>query len=109
MKVEDLKPDTNADLKVRVCSSGGTRKVKSKKGYDLYVCSFLLGDETGTVEFSAFGKDIYQFEKLVGKVIKLNNIWVKEWRGKLQISKGRDGSWEEADDPDFPLTSEIVG
>ncbi|MHA1792404.1 MAG: hypothetical protein ACTSVI_07145 [Promethearchaeota archaeon] len=108
MKIKELKPNTNADVKVRVCAQGPVRKVNSKKGYSLHVCSFQVGDETGVLSFSAFGKDISALEKVVGKVVEFKNIWVKEYNGELQLSKGRSGEWLAVNDPDFPLTSEIL-
>lgn len=106
MKVKDLEPNSNADLKVRVCTKGTIREVQSKKGYKLKVCSVLVGDETGTVELSLFGKDIYNFPDY--GIVELKDMWVKTWNEKIQISKGRSGTWEKIKDPDFPLTAEIM-
>jgi len=91
-----------------VCAPGQARTVASKKGYNLQVCSFSIGDETGRVEFSAFGKDVAAMGKNVGKVIDITDGWVKEWNGKLQVSLGKSGTWEVVSDPDFPLTSDIM-
>ena len=107
-KVKDLVPNNNASVRVRVCAQGDLREVQSKKGYALKVASFLVGDETGALEFSAFGKDIYALNKLVGKVIEVHDGWVKEWQGKKQMSVGKGGTFEVVDAPDFPLTSEIM-
>ncbi|MHA1684192.1 MAG: hypothetical protein ACTSUE_24865 [Promethearchaeota archaeon] len=107
MKVKDLQPNTNADIRVRICAQGQSRQIKTKKGYTVNVCPFMVGDETGTAEFSAFGKDIYEFQKLISKIIDFKDVWVKVWNEKVQISKGRAGTWEVVDDPSFPLTSEI--
>lgn len=110
MKVKDLKANNNASVRVRICAQQPIRNVQSKKGYNLKVCSFLVGDDTGTVEFSAFGKDIYGLQKNVTKIIDIKDGWVKEWNGKLQMSLGRSGTWELVEDPDpeFPLVSEIM-
>ncbi|MEX2682285.1 MAG: hypothetical protein Q6373_011860 [Candidatus Sigynarchaeota archaeon] len=108
VKVKDLVPNTNASLRVRVCSQGPPRKVQSKKGYPLYVCSFLVGDETGTIEYSAFGKDVSAMEKNIGRVIEITDGWVKEWNNKPQLSLGKAGTWAVVDDKSFPLTSEIL-
>jgi ssDNA-binding replication factor A large subunit len=108
VKVADLQPDTNATVRVRVCAPGPSRKVNSKKGYALTVCTFMVGDETGTVEYSAFGKDVMAMGKNVGKVIDIKDGWVKEWNGKLQLSLGRSGTWEVVEDKEFPLTSDIM-
>ena len=80
MKVKDLKPNANATLRVRVCAPvGQSRKVQTKKGYQVSVCTFMVGDETGAVEYSAFGKDVMTMSKNVGKVIDIKDAWVKEW------------------------------
>ena len=108
MKVKDLKPDANATVKVRVCAAGQSRQVSSKKGYPLTVSTFGIGDETGRVEFSAFGKDVASLSKNVGKVIQIKEAWVKQWNGKLQVSLGKNGTWEVVEDKTFPLTSDIM-
>ena len=108
MKVADLQPDNNATVRVRVCAQGQARKVNSKKGYMLTVCTFMVGDETGTVEYSAFGKDVMAMGKNIGKVIDIKDGWVKEWNGKLQLSLGKNGTWELVEDASFPLTSDIT-
>lgn len=107
-KVKDLVPNSNGSVRVRVCSQGDTRVVSSKKGYDLRVSSFLVGDETGAMEFSAFGKDIYAMSKLVGRVVEVRDGWVKEWRGRKQMSLGKSGTFEIVEDPSFPMISEIM-
>ncbi|MHA1371281.1 MAG: hypothetical protein ACTSWN_07445 [Promethearchaeota archaeon] len=108
MKVKDLIPETNASLRLRVCAVGEIKVVKSKRGYNLKVVSLLVGDETGTVTFTLFGKDVYEAVKLKGKVIDVKDVWVKKWMDEIQISKGRSGSWKIVDDPEFPLISEIT-
>nr|MDO8115970.1 hypothetical protein [Candidatus Sigynarchaeota archaeon] len=107
-KVKDLIPNTNATLRVRVCAQGSAREVQSKKGYPLRVCSFQVGDETGTIEFSAFGKDVTSLSKLVGKVLDIKDAWVKEWNEIKQLSLGKSGVWEVVEDKSFPLTSDIL-
>ncbi len=107
-QVKDLVPNSNASLRVRICAQGTTREVQSKKGYSLRVCSFQVGDETGTVEFSAFGKDVTSLSKLVGKVLDIKDAWVKEWNGIKQLSLGKSGVWEVVEDKSFPLTSVIL-
>ncbi|MBN2150369.1 MAG: hypothetical protein JW839_02870 [Candidatus Lokiarchaeota archaeon] len=108
MKVKDLAPNANASLRVRVCAQGQSRKVQSKKGYQLSVCTFVVGDETGAVEYSAFGKDVMTMGKNVYRVIEIKDGWVKEWNGKLQLSLGKAGTWEVVEDKDFPLTADIL-
>jgi ssDNA-binding replication factor A large subunit len=108
MKVKDIKPNANASLRVRVCAPGQSRKVQSKKGYQLSVCTFMVGDGTGAVEYSAFGKDVMAMMKNVGKVIEIKDGWVKEWNEKLQLSLGKAGTWAVVEDKSFPLTSEIM-
>ena len=107
MKIADLQPDTNATVRVRVCAQGPSRKVSSKKGYALTVCTFMVGDETGTVEYSAFGKDVMAMGKNVGKVIDIKDGWVKEWNGKMQLSLGKNGTYEVVEDKEFPSVAEV--
>ena len=107
MKVTDLQPNTNATVRVRVCAQGQSRKVNSKKGYALTVCTFMVGDETATIEYSAFGKDVMAMGKNIGKVIDIKDGWVKEWNGKLQLSLGKSGMWEIVDDKEFPSVSDV--
>ncbi len=108
IKVKDLKPNTNATVRVRVCAQGPARHVQSKKGYQLNVCTFVVGDDSGAIEYSSFGKDVTLMSKNVGKVIEIKDGWVKEWNGKLQLSLGKSGTWEIVDDKSLPLISEIM-
>jgi ssDNA-binding replication factor A large subunit len=107
MKVKDLKPNTNATVRVRVCTPAPARQVQSKKGYQLTVGTCLVGDETGGIEFSVFGKDVSSIGKNVAKVIDIKYGWVKEWNGKLQLSLGKGGTWEVVDDKTLPTIAEI--
>jgi len=108
MKVKDLKPNSNATVRVRVCVQSPVRQVQSKKGYQLTVCTFIVGDETGAIEYSSFGKDVTPMSKNVGKVVEIKDGWVKEWNGKLQLSLGKSGTWELVEDKSLPLISEIM-
>ncbi len=108
LKVKDLKPNANASVRVRVCAQGQSRNVQSKKGYSLTVCTFMVGDDTGAIEYSAFGKDVMAMGKNVGKIVEIKDGWVKEWNGKLQLSLGKAGTWEVVEDKSFPLISEIM-
>ncbi|NMC05994.1 MAG: single-stranded DNA-binding protein [Candidatus Lokiarchaeota archaeon] len=107
MKVSELKPNSNATVRVKVCTEAIARKVQSKKGYPLTVGTCLVGDETGAIEFSVFGKDVSNIGKNVAKVIDIKDGWVKEWNGKLQLSLGKGGTWEVVDDKTLPTIAEI--
>ncbi len=53
------------------------------------VADATLQDETGTTTLTLWGDDIAKYK--VGQKIQVTDGWVKDFRGRLQVSMGRSG------------------
>jgi len=53
------------------------------------VADATLQDETGTISLTLWGEDIAKYK--VGTKIQVTDGWVKDFRGKPQVSLGRSG------------------
>nr|MDO8119379.1 hypothetical protein [Candidatus Sigynarchaeota archaeon] len=100
--VRDLKPNATVHIRLRVLAKGTEKLVRTRTTSNLKVCPFDLGDETGMVQYSAFADDVDKMAKASGKVIDINDGWVRYWDGHLQISRGKKGTWLIVEDPTFP-------
>jgi ssDNA-binding replication factor A large subunit len=106
LKLKDLEADKNiSDLLVRVVSVAPARIISTRAGRKTQLTEVLVADETGTAVFSlwGFGEGA---SVSAGKVIRITNGWAKEWQGKIQLSLGRSGTFEEVpDDGSLPSIS----
>lgn len=108
LKVSHVMPNMNVSVKVRICEKNKIKYLTYKSGKSLRVCPFLVGDETGMITFTAFNKEIYEMENLMGKVIELKNCWAKIWRRALQISTGSSGSCSVVTNTRFPTKKGLL-
>ncbi|MHA1638550.1 MAG: hypothetical protein ACTSUO_07410 [Candidatus Thorarchaeota archaeon] len=108
MKIEEIEAGKNvSDVIVRVLSVAPPHMVSTRGGRKTQLTEVLIADETGTVILSLWGfkagKDLS-----ASKIIKITDGWAKEWRGKIQLSLGRAGSFEElSDDTLLPSIKEL--
>lgn len=93
MMIKDLKPRTPfEELVVEVVTKGEPRAFATAQGQGT-VCNAAVKDESGEEVSLTLWNDEY---KLIndGDKIKITNGWVNEYKGKLQISAGRQGKIE---------------
>ncbi len=93
MKINEVKPNSNATLeKVEVVSKGDVREFMkfNKPGR---VCNCVIKDDSGEMELTLWNDEIDTVE--AGDKLKITDGWVKEWNGKRQISAGRNGKIEK--------------
>ncbi len=64
------------------------REVTTSRGAS-QVADATLQDETGTTTLTLWGEDIQRYS--VGQKVQITDGWVKDFRGKLQVSMGRSG------------------
>ncbi len=96
------------ELIVRVVSVAPPRIVSTKSGRKTQLTEVLVADETGTAILSIWGFREGQGLS-AGKVIKINDGWAKEWKGKMQLTLGRAGTMEELpDDGTLPQTKDLL-
>lgn len=93
MLIKDLKPKTPFDeLILEVVTVGEPRAFASAQGQGT-VCNAAVKDETGEeVSLTLWNEDYKKVHE--GDKIKITGGWVSEYKGKLQISAGRNGTIE---------------
>lgn len=90
MKISDLKPNNSVDsLEGEVVSVEEPREFTNFRGSGR-VANAVVKDETGEVKFTLWNDQIEQVT--TGTKIVIENGWVKEYRGELQVSTGKFGT-----------------
>ncbi|VVB55397.1 Single-stranded DNA binding protein Ssb [uncultured archaeon] len=90
MNITDLKPNSTVDkLDVEVISKDDPREFTTFRGSGR-VSSAVIKDKTGTAKLSLWNDEIEKVN--AGDKITIENGWVKEYRGELQVSAGRNGT-----------------
>ena len=89
MNVNELQPNKPVDsLEAEVVQIDEPREFTNFRGSGR-VASAKIKDETGETKLTLWNDQIEQIE--VGNKILIENGWVKEYRGELQISTGKFG------------------
>lgn len=89
MEIKDLKPNKSVDvLEVEVVEVGEAKEFTSFKGTGR-LANIKAKDNSGEVRITLWNDQIEQVSK--GSKIKIENGWVKEYRGELQVSTGKFG------------------
>jgi replication factor A1 len=83
-----LKANQNATIDATITAISPSRNVTTARGPSV-VADATLQDETGTIVLTLWGDDTTRYS--VGQKIRITDGWVKDFRGKLQISMGRSG------------------
>lgn len=93
LAIKDLKPDSSATLEqVEVIEKGEVRTFE-KWGKSGRVCNAKIKDDTGETQLTLWNEQVDLVN--VGDKLKLEDVWVKEWRGELQVSIGKRGKLEK--------------
>ncbi len=109
MKLAEVEPEKNVlELVVRVVSVASPRMITTRYGKNTQLTEVLVSDEPGSsaiLSLWGYGKGS---DLSAGKVIKIIDGWAKEWRGKVQLSLGKNGRYEELDDDgSIPTITEL--
>jgi replication factor A1 len=88
VSIASLKPNSNGTIDGTITAISAAREVTTSRGPSR-VADATVQDETGTIQLTLWGNDIQRFS--IGQKIHLVDGWVKDYRGKLQISLGRSG------------------
>ena len=89
MEIKDLQPNTSVDvLEVEVVSVEEPREFTNFRGSGR-VATTKVKDSSGETKLTLWNDQIDQVKE--GDKIKIENGWVKEYRGELQVSTGRLG------------------
>ena len=90
MKVKQLRPRMgNVYIELEVVSVGEPREFASAKGSGK-VCNVAGKDETGEIQVSLWNEQIEQVKE--GQKIRIENGWVSEYKGQMQLSTGKFGT-----------------
>ncbi|VVC04702.1 Single-stranded DNA binding protein Ssb [Candidatus Burarchaeum australiense] len=93
MKIADLKAGTgNVNLDVEVVNVEEPREVLTKFGKRLRVANATIKDDSGEMTMTLWGDDIDRIKG--GDSISIQNGWVSEFKGNVQISAGKYGKIE---------------
>ena len=89
MQIKDLKPKQgNVDIVVDVVDIGVPREFE-KFGKPGKVATAIAKDETGDVKLTLWNEDIEKVK--AGDKVHLENGYVNEWQGEMQLTTGRMG------------------
>ncbi len=78
-----------ANIEATITAISPVRDVTTSRGASK-VADATLQDDSGTITLTLWGDDSARFS--VGQKIKIADGWVKDFRGKLQVSTGRSGT-----------------
>jgi replication factor A1 len=98
--VVDLKPNQQSVHVLCRIISVNPRTIQVK-GEDRKIFYGILGDESGTVQFTAW-KD-FELEK--GTVVDIANAYTKEWQGSVKVNFGDRTRIKKTDDAQVPEVS----
>ncbi len=89
MEIKDLKArQGKVDLVAEVVSKDEVREF-TKFGKTGRVCNVTIKDTSGETKLTLWNEDIDKIN--VGDKVHIQNGWVNEFRGQLQITKGKFG------------------
>jgi replication factor A1 len=86
--IATLRANQNATIDGTITAISATRNVTTSRGPS-QVADATIQDDTGTITLTLWGDDVTRYS--VGQKIRITDGWVKDFRGKLQISMGRSG------------------
>ncbi|MBI4019910.1 MAG: hypothetical protein HY367_01145 [Candidatus Aenigmarchaeota archaeon] len=93
MKISELQPNSNATLdKVEVVEKGEVREFM-KFDRPGRVCNLKIKDSSGEAQLTLWNEEIESVDE--GDNIRITDGWVKEWNGKIQVSRGKKGTIEK--------------
>ena len=93
MKVKDLKADNKFDvLELTITEKGDARSVSTFRGQSRVADAKGTDEDGDSVALSLWNDEIEQVN--LNDRVRINNGWVRQWRGNLQVSAGRFGKLE---------------
>ena len=91
-RIADLRPGMNGTVEAEVVSIDQSREVRTKFGKLVRVANATIQDESGQMIVTLWEKDIDRVS--IGDKIKIENGWVSDFKGNLQITAGKTGKLE---------------
>lgn len=91
--VSDLRPGRVATFEATVARLEPVREVEQRAGGTKRVRNGLLKDGTGEISFVLWGDEVELVAE--GEAIRVVEGWVKDYKGRPQVSLGRTGRIEK--------------
>jgi len=89
VNITELKAGMTATVEGEIVSIEPTREVRTRFGKPLRVANATLSDGSGEVVVTLWEADIDKVS--IGDKITIENGWVSEFKGSLQITAGKQG------------------
>ncbi len=89
--IATLRANANATIEATITAISPVRDVTTSRGPSR-VADATLQDATGTITLTLWGDEAGRYS--VGQKVKITDGWVKDFKGKLQVSMGRSGRIE---------------
>jgi len=90
VKISELRPGIgNVTISGEVTAKEEPREVVTKYGKKVRVANAVLKDDSGEITLSLWEDDVDKLN--VGDKISIENGWVSEFKGNLQVSIGKYG------------------
>ncbi|MCI4358514.1 MAG: OB-fold nucleic acid binding domain-containing protein [Thermoplasmata archaeon] len=89
--IASLRANSSATIDGTIRAISAVREVNTVRGPSR-VADATIQDETGTIVLTLWGDDTKRYT--IGQKLRITDGWVKDFRGKLQISPGRSGRIE---------------
>lgn len=106
MAIADLQPKQGkVDVVVEVVSMDEPREF-NKFGKTGRVCNATVKDETGQIKLTLWNDDIDKVKP--GMKIHIENGYVNEWQGEMQLTTGRFGKMEILEGDTGPTAAEAT-
>lgn len=94
MKIKDIKVGAmDGAIEAEIIDMEEPREVLNKFGVRMKVAKANIRDDSGEINLTLWNDDTGKFK--VGDKIKLENGWVTEFKGNLQVSAGKNGNLEK--------------
>ncbi|MCD6323619.1 MAG: single-stranded DNA-binding protein, partial [Desulfurococcales archaeon] len=86
VKVMELKPEmNNLDIVVRVIEAGEPKVINTRSGQRT-ISEALVGDESGRVKLTLWGKAAGELTE--GRAVEIKGAWTTTYRGDVQLNIG---------------------
>ncbi len=106
IKVMDLKPNmNNVSLTARVIKVEQPKTINTRSGTRT-ISEVVIGDDSGKVKLTLWGKAIAGKVK-EGDVVEIKNAWTTVFKGSVQLNVGGEGNIVEIQSNDIPDAASI--
>ena len=92
MAISELQPRQGKVNVVSEIVEKGEPRAIEKENFSGKVCDAKIKDSSGEIKLTLWNEQVDKFN--VGDIIKVENGYVNEWQGELQLSSGKFGNIE---------------